>query len=166
MENGKHQLFQIQNIKVNGLKKKIPNPAYKGEWVRPEIANPDYKEHSDLHAQSGLKFVGFDLWQVKAGTVFNHLLITDSKEEAEKQRKEIEIFQKKEREESEAKEKKEREAAEEESKKRSAEEEEKKKAEEAKKAEEDEAAKNVEQRAEEIKKESADHKHKEAKDEL
>jgi len=94
MENGKHQLFQILNIKVNGFKKKIPNPAYKGEWVRPEISNPDYKEHTDVHAQSALRFVGFDLWQVKSGSVFSHLLITDSKEDAASQRKEFETYQK------------------------------------------------------------------------
>jgi len=95
MVNGKHQQFQIQNLKENGHKKKIPNPKYKGEWQRPTISNPNFKEHTDLHSQSKLKFVGFDLWQVKAGTVFSHILVSDSVEEAAEERKEIATLQKK-----------------------------------------------------------------------
>jgi len=75
--------------------KKIPNPKYKGDWQRPEIANPNYKELTDLHAQHGLKYVGFDLWQVKSGTLFSHILVTDSEEEAEKGRKVISEITKK-----------------------------------------------------------------------
>jgi len=82
--------------------KKIPNPKYKGDWQRPEIANPNYKELTDLHAQHGLKYVGFDLWQVKSGTLFSHILVTDSEEEAEKGRKVISEITKKEKEEEEA----------------------------------------------------------------
>jgi len=68
--------------------KQIPNPAYKGKWVHPEIANPDYVEDKDVHAFNSLAFVGFELWQVKAGSLFDNIIVTDSVEEAEKFMKE------------------------------------------------------------------------------
>jgi len=63
--------------------KRIKNPNYKGKWVHPEIDNPDYSADDKLAAFS-LGYVGFDLWQVKSGTIFDNLIITDSVSEAEK----------------------------------------------------------------------------------
>merc|ERR1712146_211514 len=58
-----------------------------GEWVHPMIDNPDYKEDDMLYARCGADSkcgsVGFELWQVKAGTIFDNIIITDSVEEAE-----------------------------------------------------------------------------------
>lgn len=62
--------------------KMIDNPAYKGEWVHPLIANPDYYEDSNLYLYESNKFVGFEIWQVKAGTIFDNILITDDLAEA------------------------------------------------------------------------------------
>ena len=45
--------------------KRISNPAYKGKWVAPDIANPDFVDDPELYAvvkDNGL--VGFELWQV------------------------------------------------------------------------------------------------------
>jgi len=62
----------------------ITNPDYKGEWVHPLIANPDYAEDENLHAVCNpCKYVGFELWQVKSGTIFDDIIVTDSEEEAE-----------------------------------------------------------------------------------
>lgn len=61
----------------------IDNPAYAGEWVHPLIPNPDYAEDKALHARcTDCTHVGFELWQVKAGTIFDDILVTDSLEEA------------------------------------------------------------------------------------
>jgi len=57
--------------------KTIPNPAYKGEWVHPMIPNPDYKDDDTLYRFTSNKLVGFEVWQVKAGTYFGHILVTD-----------------------------------------------------------------------------------------
>merc|ERR1719281_628531 len=47
------------------------------------IDNPEYKEDNELHARcENCKYVGFELWQVKAGTIFDDIIITDSVEEA------------------------------------------------------------------------------------
>lgn len=58
--------------------RKIENPAYKGPWVAPMIDNPDYYTDDSLHMIKDISAVGFDLWQVKAGSFFDNILITDS----------------------------------------------------------------------------------------
>jgi len=61
----------------------IPNPEYKGEWVHPEIPNPEYKEDKELYVRcKDCTHIGFELWQVKSGTIFDEILVTDSYAEA------------------------------------------------------------------------------------
>merc|ERR1719235_991340 len=64
----------------------IDNPEYKGEWAHPQIANPEYFDDEHLHnfCKKGCSHVGFELWQVKSGTLFDDIIITDSVEEAKK----------------------------------------------------------------------------------
>jgi len=57
--------------------KQIENPAYKGEWVHPMIDNPDYKPADDLYQYASFESVGLELWQVKAGSIFDDFLVTD-----------------------------------------------------------------------------------------
>lgn len=64
--------------------KQIDNPAYKGAWVHPEIDNPEYTPDDSLYKQKEICAVGFDLWQVKSGTIFDNVLITDDVEYAKK----------------------------------------------------------------------------------
>jgi len=64
--------------------KMIDNPAYKGEWVHPMVANPDFSDDNNLYLYEHNKFVGFEIWQVKAGTIFDNILVTDDVEEAKK----------------------------------------------------------------------------------
>jgi len=65
----------------------IPNPDYVGEWEHPMIDNPDYETDDEMYAvcpQDGCTHLGFELWQVKAGTIFDDIIVTDSLEEAQK----------------------------------------------------------------------------------
>ena len=66
--------------------KMIDNPDYKGPWVQPKIANPAYKYNDKMYAvcPDGCSHVGFELWQVKSGTIFDDIIVTDSLEEAQK----------------------------------------------------------------------------------
>ncbi|KAL7456792.1 hypothetical protein ACHAWC_008257 [Mediolabrus comicus] len=66
--------------------KMIPNPDYKGPWVHPMIANPEYSYDDNMYAvcKDGCTHVGFELWQVKSGTIFDDIIVTDSLEEAQK----------------------------------------------------------------------------------
>jgi len=63
--------------------RQIDNPDYKGPWKHPEIPNPDYVEHKDLYKYDNIGGVGIDIWQVKAGTIFDNIIITDNVSEAE-----------------------------------------------------------------------------------
>jgi len=61
----------------------IDNPEYKGPWVHPKVPNPDYVEEEDVHFRGTLNRVGFELWQVKAGSIFDNIIVTDSLAEAQ-----------------------------------------------------------------------------------
>jgi len=65
--------------------KMIENPAYKGAWSHPTIPNPDYEYDESMYkvCSNGCTHVGFELWQVKTGTLFDDIIVTDSIEEAE-----------------------------------------------------------------------------------
>jgi len=63
--------------------KRVKNPAYRGKWVHPEIDNPEYVEDLEVYSRGDIGAVGFDLWQVKAGTIFDNIVVTDSVNEAE-----------------------------------------------------------------------------------
>jgi len=62
--------------------KRIDNPAYKGPWVHPQIDNPAYVADSNLYKYSSFGAVGLEIWQVKAGTIFDNILVTDSADDA------------------------------------------------------------------------------------
>merc|ERR1712172_344442 len=64
----------------------IDNPEYKGKWVHPEIENPEYNadDAKSLGKYDEVCKLGFDLWQVKSGTIFDNVLITDDVAEAKK----------------------------------------------------------------------------------
>ena len=55
-----------------------------GVWVHPEIDNPEYAPDATIGKYDESCIIGFDLWQVKAGTIFDNVLITDDAEEAKK----------------------------------------------------------------------------------
>lgn len=89
--DGEWEPPQINNPAFKGewKPKQIDNPAYKGPWVHPEIDNPAYVADPKLYLQKDVCAVGFDLWQVKAGTIFDNVLITDSEQEADEIQDEI-----------------------------------------------------------------------------
>jgi calreticulin len=41
------------------------------------IANPDFKDDPYIYAFDSLKYIGIELWQVKSGTLFDNMIITD-----------------------------------------------------------------------------------------
>ncbi|KAJ3010462.1 UNVERIFIED_CONTAM: Calreticulin-1 [Siphonaria sp. JEL0065] len=126
--DGEWEAPKISNPEYKGewKAKQIPNPEYKGPWVHPEIANPEFVEDNEIYHFKNAH-VGFDLWQVKSGTIFDNIIVTDSVAEAEKfgkktysdlkdketaAKEKLDEKEKKEAEEKAAKEKDEREAAE------------------------------------------------------
>jgi len=84
-EDGAWEPPQIENPEYKGewKPKRISNPAYKGAWVHPEIDNPEYKQDDTLYRYHDIGAVGVDIWQVKSGTIFDNIIVTDSVAEAE-----------------------------------------------------------------------------------
>jgi len=84
--DGEWEAPMIDNPEYKGewKPKMIPNPEYKGEWVHPMIPNPDYYEDNNLYRYPSNAFAGFEVWQVKAGTIFDNVIITDDINEANK----------------------------------------------------------------------------------
>jgi calreticulin len=83
-EDGEWDAPTIPNPKFKGEWKPrmIPNPAYKGEWKPRQIANPDYSLDDKLYLFKDFSVVGVDIWQVKSGSVFDSIILTDSLEDA------------------------------------------------------------------------------------
>jgi len=83
-DDGAWEAPMIPNPKYQGewKAKRIPNPGYKGVWAPKKIPNPEYVEDSELYISSDkLAGVGIDLWQVKSGTIFDNIIISDSVDE-------------------------------------------------------------------------------------
>ncbi|KAI8802438.1 calreticulin-1 [Cladochytrium replicatum] len=83
-EDGEWEAPKIKNPDYNGVwaPKQIPNPKYKGPWVAPQIPNPEFVEDNYIYRFKDVGFVGFDLWQVRSGTIFDSIIVTDSVDEA------------------------------------------------------------------------------------
>ncbi|EIE21635.1 calreticulin 2, calcium-binding protein [Coccomyxa subellipsoidea C-169] len=83
-EDGEWEAPRIPNPAYKGewQPKMIDNPAYKGEWEHPLIDNPEFEDDEEVYLLPPLKFVGFELWQVKSGTIFDNILVTDDVEYA------------------------------------------------------------------------------------
>merc|ERR1712178_502057 len=88
--DGTWEAPQIDNPAFKGpwKAKKIKNPAYKGIWEAKLIDNPKYVADDSLYKYANFGAVGIDIWQVKSGTIFDNILITDdvdyAKQHAEK----------------------------------------------------------------------------------
>merc|ERR1711994_803776 len=63
--------------------KRISNPAYKGFWEAKKIANPEYEDDDSVYKYADFGFLGFDLWQVKGGTIFDNVIVCDDVAEAD-----------------------------------------------------------------------------------
>jgi hypothetical protein len=46
------------------------------------IDNPEFVDDKDVYKRGPIKYVGFEIWQVKSGSIFDNIILTDSKEEA------------------------------------------------------------------------------------
>jgi calreticulin len=91
-DDGEWEAPMIDNPDYNGewKAKMIDNPDYKGKWEHPMIDNPEYSYNEEMYkvCKDGCTHVGFEIWQVKTGTLFDDIIVTDSLEEAEEYAKE------------------------------------------------------------------------------
>merc|ERR1712110_60431 len=84
-EDGEWEAPMKDNPEFKGewIAKRISNPAYKGFWEAKKIANPEYEDDDSVYKYADFGFIGFDLWQVKGGSIFDNVIITDDKAEAD-----------------------------------------------------------------------------------
>merc|ERR1719401_2944612 len=66
--------------------KRIENPDYQGVWEHPEIDNPDWVSVPDVYKRGDLEYIAMEIWQVKAGTIFDNMLVTDDEDLAKERR--------------------------------------------------------------------------------
>merc|ERR1711935_1192164 len=59
----------------------------KGDWVAKQIDNAAYVE--DVYPHEDIGAVGFELWTVNEGSIFDNILICDSWDEAKKVGEEV-----------------------------------------------------------------------------
>merc|ERR1711937_724671 len=59
------------------------NPEYTGVWKAKKIDNPEYVDDDAVYKYADFSFIGFDLWQVKGGTIFDNVIVCDDKAEAD-----------------------------------------------------------------------------------
>merc|ERR1712159_506514 len=146
--DGEWEAPQIDNPDFKGpwKVKRIKNPAYKGVWEAKLIDNPKFVDDDKLYSYPKFSTVGIDIWQVKSGTIFDNILITDDVDYAKAHADKTWKAQK-------DGEKAMKEKADEEKRKKDEEERAKKEEERKKKEEEDKAKKAAEPAKEEEKKE-------------
>jgi len=84
-EDGEWEAPMKDNPEYKGewFAKRISNPEYKGFWEAKKIANPEYEDDDSVYKYADFGFIGFDLWQVKSGTIFDNIIITDDEAEAD-----------------------------------------------------------------------------------
>merc|ERR1712072_208583 len=70
-------------FKGEWMAKRISNPEYKGVWTAKDIDNPEYEDDDAVYKYADFGFIGFDLWQVKGGTIFDNVIVCDDKAEAD-----------------------------------------------------------------------------------
>merc|ERR1711990_1177115 len=91
--DGTWEAPQIDNPAYKGAwkAKRIKNPAYKGVWEAKLIDNPKYAADDKLYSYKSFSTVGIDIWQVKSGTIFDNLLVTDDVEVAKTAAEKIKV---------------------------------------------------------------------------
>merc|ERR1712086_641460 len=84
-EDGEREAPMIDNPAFKGewSAERISNPAYKGVWESKKIENPDYVDDNEVYKFADFGFIGFDLWQVKASTIFDNVIVCDDVAEAD-----------------------------------------------------------------------------------
>lgn len=82
-DDGEWEAPMISNPEFKGpfTARRIENPDYKGPWEHPEIDNPEYAHDDSIYSFDSFGAVGFDVWQVKAGTIIDNVIIADSLDE-------------------------------------------------------------------------------------
>jgi len=96
-EDGVYEAPMISNPKYKGEwhTTQVDNPDYKGEWAPKQVDNPTFVQ--DVYVQEDIGAVGFELWTVNEGSIFDNILICDDWEHAKKVGEEVKKVMEKEK---------------------------------------------------------------------
>merc|ERR1712126_352533 len=86
--NGSHHKSITQNTRVNGNQNKLTTQTIREHGYTQKSITQNTKNKS-LYSYDSFCGIGFDLWQVKSGTIFDNVLITDDIEAAKAQGEEL-----------------------------------------------------------------------------
>lgn len=82
-DDGEWEAPMISNPDYQGpfVQRKIPNPDYKGPFKPKQLPNPDFDP--EVYAFNDIGSVGYELWIVDKGSIFDNVFVSDSLEEAQ-----------------------------------------------------------------------------------
>ena len=55
----------------------IKNPAYKGKWTPPKVLSPKWRNASRAYIFNPIQYVGIDVYQLRAGSIFDNIFVGD-----------------------------------------------------------------------------------------
>ena len=73
-------LISNPDFKGEWKPRRISNPDYKGVWNQPKIKNPKFIDDDNMGNYT-FGAIGFEIWQVKAGSAFDSILVTNDYDE-------------------------------------------------------------------------------------
>merc|ERR1719515_145356 len=73
-------MIDTPDYKGEWYAKRVPNPAFKGVWKPAQIANDAFVE--DVYFYEDIGSVGFELWTVNSGSIFDNIYVGDSLDDA------------------------------------------------------------------------------------
>lgn len=81
----------VPNPKFKGVWKprEVPNAGYMGQWRPRKIPNPDYSPDEEFGKYDNLCYLGIDIMQDNAGSLFDNFLVTDNWTYAEEMAQEV-----------------------------------------------------------------------------
>jgi len=84
-DDGMWEAEHIDNPEYSGVwvAKQIPNPEYFGYWEPAQVPNPHFQDDDKLYLYK-FASIGIDVWQVKAGVIFDNIILTDDEKEADR----------------------------------------------------------------------------------
>ncbi|KAL0220025.1 hypothetical protein P9112_005678 [Eukaryota sp. TZLM1-RC] len=85
-EDGQWEAPLIKNPEYKPFKpKRLKNPNYNGKWQEKYISNPEFEKVShlenSLYIVENIGAIGFDLWTVESGSVFDNVIVADNLDE-------------------------------------------------------------------------------------
>ena len=78
-KRGKWRPRRVRNVNKPRGPQMVPNPKYKGKW-NPQKPNPQFVANPTRYEFEPIQYVAIDVMQLKPGTIFDNIVITDDED--------------------------------------------------------------------------------------